>query len=82
MIMTRHKKNMGRERKRRTTGRPRVRRTSGRNGTPTAPPPTLRMKDWLPQPSTNLRSSPTNAIHALWLRRIRYVFEIPQVFFF
>jgi hypothetical protein len=31
--------------RRRTTGRPRARRTSGRNGTPTAPPPTLRMKD-------------------------------------
>jgi hypothetical protein len=34
-----------RERRRRTTGRPRARRTSGRNGTPTAPPLTLGMKD-------------------------------------
>jgi hypothetical protein len=43
--MTRHKKSMGKERRRRTTGRPRARHTSERNGTPTAPPPTLRMKD-------------------------------------
>jgi hypothetical protein len=34
-----------RERRRRTTGRPRARHTSGRNETPTAPPPTLKMKD-------------------------------------
>jgi hypothetical protein len=45
MIMTMDKKSMGRGRRRRTTGRPRARRTSGRNGTPTAAPPTLRMKD-------------------------------------
>jgi hypothetical protein len=43
--MTRHKKSMGKERRRRTTGRPRARHTPERNGTPTAPPPTLRMKD-------------------------------------
>jgi hypothetical protein len=35
----------GKREKRRTTGRPRARHTSGRDGTPTAPPPTLRMKD-------------------------------------
>jgi hypothetical protein len=35
----------GKREKKKTTGRPRARRTSGRNGTPTAPPPTLRMKD-------------------------------------
>jgi hypothetical protein len=45
MIMTRDKKSTGRGRRRRTIGRPKVRRTSGRNGTPIAPPPTLRMKD-------------------------------------
>jgi hypothetical protein len=36
---------LGKREKRRTTGRPRARHTSERNGTPTAPPPTLRMKD-------------------------------------
>jgi hypothetical protein len=35
----------GKREKKRTTGRPRARHTSGRNGTLTAPPPTLRMKD-------------------------------------
>jgi hypothetical protein len=35
----------GKREKRRTTGRPRARHTSGRDETPTAPPPTLRMKD-------------------------------------
>ena len=45
-----------------------------RNGTPTVLHPTPTMKDWLPRPSTNLCSSPTNAIRALWLRRRRYVF--------
>ena len=45
-IMSRHKRSMGKERRRRrTTGRPRARHASGRNETPTAPPPTLRMKD-------------------------------------
>jgi hypothetical protein len=45
MTMIRDKKNTGRERRRRTIGRPRARRTSRRNGTSTAPPLTLRMKD-------------------------------------
>jgi hypothetical protein len=45
-----------------------------RNGTPTVLHSTPTMKDWLPRPSTNLCSSPTNAIRALWLRRRRYVF--------
>jgi hypothetical protein len=35
------------------------------------------MKEWLPRPSTSLHSSPTNATLASWLRRRRYVFEIP-----
>ena len=44
-IMTRHKRSVGRGQRRKTTGRPRARRTSGRNGTPTVPHPTLKMKD-------------------------------------
>jgi hypothetical protein len=47
-----------------------------RNGTLIAPHPTPTMKDWLPRPSTSLRSSPTNATLASWPRRRRYVFEI------
>jgi hypothetical protein len=66
--------------KRRTIGRRRARRTLERNGTPTVTHPTPTMKDWPPWPSTNLRSSPTNAIHALWLRKRRYVFgTLPNI---
>jgi hypothetical protein len=68
MIVTRDKKRAGR-RKRRTTGRQRARHTLERNGTQTAPLPTLATKDLLLQPSTNPHSSPTNAIHVLWPRR-------------
>jgi hypothetical protein len=74
MIVTRDKKRAVRRRKRRTTGRQRARRTLERNGTQTAPLPTLTTKDLLPQLSTNPHSSPTNAIHVLWPRRKRYVF--------
>jgi hypothetical protein len=45
MIMTRDKKKAGRGRKIKTTGRQRTRRTLERNGIPTAPLPTLMMKD-------------------------------------
>jgi hypothetical protein len=42
--------------------------------------PTSTMKDWLPRPLTNLCSSPTNAILALWLRRKRYVLRtLPSI---
>jgi hypothetical protein len=44
-IMTRYKRSMERGKRRKTTGTPKVRRTSGRNGTPTAPHPTPKMKD-------------------------------------
>jgi hypothetical protein len=64
-IMTRHKRSMEKGKIRKTTGRPKARHTLGRNGTPTVPDPTLKVKDYLPRPSTNLRSSPTNAIRAL-----------------
>jgi hypothetical protein len=74
MIVTRDKKRAERRRKRRTTGRQRARRTLERNGTQTAPLPTLTMKDLLPQPSTNPHSSPMNRIHVLWPRRKRYVY--------
>jgi hypothetical protein len=76
MTMTRHKKDMGRRRRRRITGRRRVRRILEKNEILTALHPTPTMKDWLPRPSTSLHSSPTNVIHVLWLRRRRYVFEI------
>jgi hypothetical protein len=80
MKITRHKKSMGRRRRRRTTGRRRAKRTLERNEILTALHPTPTMKDLLPLPSTNLRSSPTNAIHALWLRRRRYVFgTLPSI---
>jgi hypothetical protein len=72
--MTRHKKDMGRRRKRRTIGRRKARLILERNGILIAPHPTPTMKDWLPRPSTSLHTSPMNAIFALWLRRIRYVF--------
>jgi hypothetical protein len=44
-IMTKHKRSMGRGKRRKTSGRPKARRTSGRNGTPTVPHPTPKMKD-------------------------------------
>jgi hypothetical protein len=70
----------GKKEKRRTIGRRRARRILERNGTPTVLHPTPTMKDWLPWPSTNLRSSPTNVICALWLRRRRYVFgTLPSI---
>jgi hypothetical protein len=78
MIMTRNKKSMGRKRRRRITGRQRARHILERNGILAALHPTPTMKGWLPQPSTNLRSSPTNTILALWLRRRRYVFGTLQ----
>jgi hypothetical protein len=61
MMMTRNKKGMGRGRRRRCTRRRRARHTLAKNGIQTALHPTPTMKDWLPRPSTNLRSSPTNA---------------------
>jgi hypothetical protein len=76
MIVTRDKKRAGRS-KRRATGRQRARHTLERNGTQTAPLPTPTTKDSLPRPSTSLLSSPTNAIHVLWPRKRRYMFEIP-----
>jgi hypothetical protein len=76
MIVTRDKKR-ARRRKRRTIGRLRARRTWERNGTRTAPLSTPTTKDSLPRPSTSLLSSPTNAIHVLWPRKRRYMFEIP-----
>jgi hypothetical protein len=75
MKMTRHKKDMGR-RRRRITGRRMARRILERNGILTALHPTPTMKDWLPRPSSSLHSFPMNVIHVLWLRRRRYVFEI------
>jgi hypothetical protein len=77
MIVTRDKKRAGRKRKIRATGRQRVRRTLERNGHRTAPLPTPMTKDSLPRPSTSLLSSPMNVIHVLWLRKRRYMFEIP-----
>jgi hypothetical protein len=77
MIVTKDKKRAGRRRKRRATGRQRARRTLERNGTQTAPLPTPTTKDSLPRPSTSLLSSPMNAIHVLWPRKRRYMFEIP-----
>jgi hypothetical protein len=77
MIVTRDKKRAGRRRKRRATERQRARRTLERNGTQTAPLSTPTTKDSLPRPSTSLLSSPTNAIHVLWPRKRRYMFEIP-----
>jgi hypothetical protein len=71
MIVTRDKKRAGRRRRKRATGRQRARHISERNGTRTAPPPTPTTKDSLPQPSTSLLSSPTNAILASWQRRKR-----------
>jgi hypothetical protein len=62
MKMTRHKKSMGRRRRRRTTGRRRARRTLERNEILTALHLTPTMKDWLPLPSTNLRSSPNTCL--------------------
>jgi hypothetical protein len=73
-IMTRDKKSTGRRRKRKTIRRRRARHTLEKSGILTAPHLTPMMKDWLPRPSTNLHSSPTNAILALWLRIKRYVF--------
>jgi hypothetical protein len=67
----------GKKEKRRATRRQRARRTLERNGTQAAPLLTPTMKDSLPRPSTSLLSSPTNAIHVLWPRKRRYMFEIP-----
>ena len=76
MIVTR-KRRVESGKRRRTTGRQRARRTLERSGTVTAPHLTPTMRDWSPQPSTSLRFSRMNAILALWLRRRRYVFDIP-----
>jgi hypothetical protein len=70
MKITRDKKRNGIRPKIRTTRRQRVRRTLAKNGT-------LMMKDYLPPPSTSPPSSPTNITRASWLRRRRYVHEIP-----
>jgi hypothetical protein len=70
----------GKKEKKKNYRRQRARRTLERNVTLIVLHPTPTMKDWLPQPSTNLRSSPMNAIHALWLRRRRYVFgTLPSI---
>jgi hypothetical protein len=69
MRMTKHKKDTARRRRKRTTRRRRARRTLERSGTLTALHPTPTMRDWPPQPSTSLHSSPTNAIHVSWPRR-------------
>jgi hypothetical protein len=66
----------GKKEKRRATRRQRARHTLERNGTQTAPLSTLTTKDSLPRPSTSLLSSPMNAIHVLWPRKRRYMFEI------
>jgi hypothetical protein len=71
MRMTRHKKDMARVKGKRTTRRQRARRTLERSGTPTALHPTPTMRDWPPQPSTSLHSSPTNAIRVSWPRKRR-----------
>nr|ACN28423.1 unknown [Zea mays] len=60
MKMTRGKKDMGR-RRRKSIGRQKARLILAKNGTQTALHSTPTMKDWQPQPSTSLRSSPTNA---------------------
>jgi hypothetical protein len=77
MKMTRDKKDMGRRRRRTAIGRQKVRLILEKNGIPTAPYPTLTMRDWRPRPSTSHRSSPTNATLASWLRRRTYIFVIP-----
>jgi hypothetical protein len=77
MKMTRDKKDMGRRRRRKAIGRQKARLILEKNGISTAPHPTPTMKDWRPQPSTSLRSSPTNATLASKLRRRRYIFVIP-----
>jgi hypothetical protein len=68
---TRNKKSTGRGRRRRSTRRRRARRTLVKNGIRTALHPTPMMKNWQPQPSTNLCSSRTNATPASWLRKRR-----------
>jgi hypothetical protein len=65
------KKDMGRRRRRKATGRRKARLTLAKNGIRTALHPTPTMKDWQPRPSTNLRSSPTNATPASWPRKRR-----------
>jgi hypothetical protein len=77
MKMTRDKKDMGRRRRRKAIGRRKARLILEKNGIPTAPHLTPTMRDWRPRPSTSLISSPTNVIHVLWLRKRRYMFEIP-----
>jgi hypothetical protein len=75
--MTSDKKRKGRRRVRRTTKRRRERHTSARSGTRTALHLTPTMRDLLLLPSTSHPSSPTSITHALWLRRTRYILEIP-----
>jgi hypothetical protein len=65
------KKEMGRRRRRKAIGRLKARHILARNETQTARHPTPMIKDWQPQPSTNLLSSPTNATLASWQRRKR-----------
>jgi hypothetical protein len=71
MKMTRGKKDMGRRKRRKAIGRLKARHILAKNGTRTALHPTPMMKDWQPRPSTNLRSSPTNATPASWPRKRR-----------
>jgi hypothetical protein len=77
MKMTRDKKINGRRRRKITTRRQRARLTSARSGTQTTLYLTLTMRDLLPQPLTSPPSSPRSITHASWLRRRRYVNEIP-----
>jgi hypothetical protein len=77
MKMTRDKKRNGRRRRKRTIERQRARLTSVRSGTRTALHPTPMMRDLLPQPSTSPPSSPMSITHASWIRKRRYVHEIP-----
>jgi hypothetical protein len=64
----------GKKEKRKTTGRQWAGCMLARNGIQTALHLTQTTKDLLP--STSPPSSPTNDIHASWLRRRRYIHEI------
>jgi hypothetical protein len=77
MKITRDKKRKGRRKRRRTTERQRARLTSARSGTRTALHPTPMMRNLMRQPSISLPSFQTSITHASWLRRRRYVHEIP-----
>jgi hypothetical protein len=78
------KTRRGRRRRRDTTRRRAARRTWGGNGTPTraqpTPPP---MRTPPTSPSTRASSSPTSATNVSWQRtaRIRYILEVPQIYY-